>query len=197
MAGGLRTGSESGHGKGQLLGEMRSMPHSSLEVANEFLRLAQEEGVQLTQMQLQKLVYLAHGYSLAIEGKPLVEDNVEAWDYGTVFRPLWDALTQYGRAPVRRIIRWGDGSGFIRKGGKEANARLSRTEKAIVEKVWATYGRYPAFKLSALTHDPNGPWKKHYVKGENRVIPNESIREYFSNLIRHANGQRRTSDRGY
>jgi uncharacterized phage-associated protein len=174
------------------------MPYSSLEIANEFLRLAQEEGIQLTQMQLQKLVYLAHGYSLAIEGEPLVEDNVEAWDYGTVFRPLWNALTQYGNAPVPGIIRWGDGSGFIRTGGKEANERLSPAEKAIVGKVWDIYGRYPAFKLSALTHDQNGPWKRHYVKGENRVIPNDSIREYFRNLIRsQTNGKNQTSDRGY
>jgi len=164
------------------------MPHSSLEIANEFLRLAQEEGVQLTQMQLQKLVYLAHGYSLAIEGEPLVEDNVEAWDYGTVFRPLWDALKQYGGGPVRRPIRWG--------GGKEANVRLSQSERAIVEKTWATYGRYPAFKLSALTHDPRGPWKLHYIKEENRVIPNDSIRAYFRDLIRRSN-ERTTSNRGY
>jgi len=170
------------------------MPYSSLEIANEFLRLAQEEGIKLDQMQLQKLVYLAHGYALAIENKPLVEDTVEAWDYGTVFRPLWDALTQYGRGPVRRTIRWGDGSGFIRKGGKEASARLTRSEKAIVRRVWDVYGRYPAFKLSALTHDPNGPWKRHYVKGENRVIPNDSIREYFLNLIRQTNAKGRGSD---
>jgi uncharacterized phage-associated protein len=173
------------------------MPYSSLEIANEFLRLAQEEDVQLTQMQLQKLVYLAHGYFLAINDKPLVEDNVEAWDYGTVFRPLWDALTQYGKTPVREIIRWGDGRGFIREGGKEANARLRPEEKEIVEKVWTTYGHYPAFKLSALTHEPNGPWERHYVKGENRVIPNESIREYFRNLIRQTNANDQTAYRGY
>ena len=159
-----------------------------MEIANEFLRLAQEDGVPLTQMQLQKLVYLAHGYSLAIEGEPLVEDNVEAWDYGTVFRPLWDALRQYGGAPVRRPIRWGS--------GKEVNVRLTPSERAIVEKVWATYGRYPAFKLSALTHDPDGPWKRHYIRGENRVIPNDSIRAYFLGLIRRRN-ERTTSDRGY
>jgi uncharacterized phage-associated protein len=173
------------------------MPNSSLEIANEFLRLAQEEGVQLTQMQLQKLVYLAHGYFLALNGKPLVEDNVEAWDYGTVFRPLWEALTQYGKAPVRQIIRWGDGPGFIRGGGKEANAHLSPEEKAIVGKVWTTYGHYPAFKLSALTHEPNGPWERHYVKGENRVIPNDSIKEYFRDLIRNTNANDQTSYRGY
>jgi len=68
------------------------MAYSSLEIANAFLSLARENRTPLSQMQLQKLVYLAHGYNLALNGEPLVEDPVEAWYYGTVFRRLWDAL---------------------------------------------------------------------------------------------------------
>ena len=61
--------------------------HSSLAIANEFIRrsLAAPE-IELTQMKLQKLVYFAHGWNLvASDGDPLVEDEVQAWDYGPVF----------------------------------------------------------------------------------------------------------------
>jgi uncharacterized phage-associated protein len=165
--------------------------YSSLEVANEFLRLAFNEDKSLTQMQLQKLAYLSHGYSLAINDGPLVADRVEAWDYGTVFRNLYDNLKFYGSLPVKRLIQWGDDNVFTRGEGKEALAELDPEQTKIIKEVWQVYGDYPAFKLSAITHDPDGPWKKYYKDGESRVIPDSDIREYFSGLIKAGRGRSR------
>jgi hypothetical protein len=81
---------------------------SSLAIANEFLERAQRERRPLTHMQLQKLVYLAHGWNLAVNGRPLIEDEIEAWDFGPVIRRLYDALSRYGANSVTRLIRWGD-----------------------------------------------------------------------------------------
>jgi uncharacterized phage-associated protein len=52
--------------------------HSPLAIANEFILRAEHAGKQLTHMQLQKLVYLAHGWGLAVTGDPLIEDEFEA-----------------------------------------------------------------------------------------------------------------------
>ena len=82
--------------------------HSSLAIANEFLRRAKDDGRELTQMHLQKLVYLAHGWCLAVTGKPLIEEKIQAWDYGPVIKPLYDALKSYGSANIPRLIRWAD-----------------------------------------------------------------------------------------
>jgi uncharacterized phage-associated protein len=169
------------------------MAYSSLQIANEFLRLAKRDGIPLTQMQLQKLVYLAHGYALADTDNPLVEDRVEAWDYGTVFPKLRDATKKYGSNPVDRLIRWGDELLFPLPNRKEALANLRGYEKRILGRVWSVYGRFPAFKLSALTHDPEGPWAACYIEGENRVIPDSIIKQYFLHL-RKLNGRgRRTA----
>ena len=59
-------------------------------------------------MHLQKLVYLAHGWTLAVTGDPLVEDRFEAWDYGPVIRKLYDALRSFGSGPITRLIEAGD-----------------------------------------------------------------------------------------
>ena len=64
----------------------------SAEIANEFIRRAAAEKRALTQMQLQKLVYIAHGWNLAINGEKLTHDDPQAWDYGPVYRDLWEAL---------------------------------------------------------------------------------------------------------
>jgi uncharacterized phage-associated protein len=145
-------------------------------------------------MQLQKLVYLAHGYFLAETTRPLVEDPVEAWGYGTVFPKLRNATKEYGKRPVSRLIKWGDELLFPGLRGKFAVANLNGLSKKTIEMVWTVYGRFPAFKLSALTHDPSGPWKSAYVEGENRVISEEAILRYFLDL-RRKNAQRGTAGR--
>jgi uncharacterized phage-associated protein len=67
-------------------------------------------------MQLQKLVYIAHGWNLAINGTPLTSDIPAAWDYGPVYRDLFEALRAYGSNPVTQEIRAGDfGPGVCRR----------------------------------------------------------------------------------
>ncbi len=47
----------------------------STEIANEFLKMNGAMG-RLTQMHLQKLVYIAHGWKLALVGEPLADDAI-------------------------------------------------------------------------------------------------------------------------
>ena len=50
----------------------------------------------------------------------------------------------------------------------------------MVDEVFRIYGRYPAYKLSALTHEPDTPW--YYIFnniGANAAIPNDLIQRYF------------------
>src|SRR5688500_13512830 len=87
------------------------MPGWSPEIANEFIRLAANEGRKLDQLQLQALIYIAHGWSLAIHGQPLTGDRPEAWEFGPVYRRVADALARYGRRLVtEQIASSGDGA---------------------------------------------------------------------------------------
>ena len=57
------------------------MSHEPLAIANKVLGVASERGISLTIMQLIKLVYFAHGWSLTLLGKPLVNDEPQAWQH--------------------------------------------------------------------------------------------------------------------
>jgi len=161
------------------------MPHSSLAIANEFIRRA--EGARpLTHMQLQKLVYLAHGWSLGAFDAPLIEDDIEAWDFGPVIRRLYDALRRYGRDKVTKRLRWGDDTLFRFDNGEEAIDELTDNERAVIDLVWNKYGHFPAFKLSALTHQDDTPWSETFRFGRNSVIKNEKIARHFKQLVGNA-----------
>jgi hypothetical protein len=77
---------------------------SVLEVANEILRIAWAQGRTVSNMKLQKLVYIAHGWSLAILGKPLFYEPIYAWTYGPVVPRLYNALIKYGAGEVTELI---------------------------------------------------------------------------------------------
>src|SRR5699024_341384 len=78
--------------------------HDSKVVANRFLKLAQEAGDTLTPMQLLKLVYIAHGWMLGLNGRPLIRDDVQAWQYGPVIPRLYNAVRSFRHHPVEGPI---------------------------------------------------------------------------------------------
>lgn len=163
------------------------MAHSSLVIANEFIRRSlQFDQCPVTQMQVQKLVYFAHGWSLALTGNGLVEDQVQAWDFGPVFPTLYNALRKFGRNRIDRVLRWGEDTPFSFDDAGEATEELTPEERSIIDQVWNAYGKFPAFKLSALTHEPGTPWEIAFESGKNRPIPDDEIRAYFTNLMQAA-----------
>ena len=51
-------------------------------VSNKLVELARSMGKTLTPIQILKLVYIAHGYSLGARGVPLIQNRIEAWKFG-------------------------------------------------------------------------------------------------------------------
>lgn len=168
----------------------------SLAIANEFLRMP--GGRALTQMQLQKLVYFAHGWNLALNGEPLVTEPPEAWTYGPVFPDLYDHTKYFGKGAIGRTITPDDDEAarfFTRsKSGRPAyQARLTPRERSIIDHVWRRYGTLTGGKLSSLTHQPGTPWFQTYRHGEgkNQPIDNRLIREHYERLAERARGTAR------
>jgi len=144
---------------------------SAVTIANRFIELAKRDRIPLTNMQLQKLVYIAHGWALALLGQPLIKDLVEAWQYGPVIPSLYHNLSKYGAGTVDEPIP------FL-GGGK-----LTPNEEALIESVWKSYGQMSGFKLSTITHQENTPWSRAVkFSGLRSVIPDRFIAEHYRQL---------------
>jgi uncharacterized phage-associated protein len=147
--------------------------HSAAEAANLFIKLAKAENKTLTNMQLQKLVYIAHGFFLALLGEALFDDRVEAWDFGPVIPNLYHKLKKYGAGAVTDYLE------------SENQIERDSAEAKIIENVWESYRQFSPEELSAMTHTTGTPWSSHYIKGErNTTIPNHSIRDHYQKLAR-------------
>ena len=78
------------------------MVYSVITIANKFIDLAKEE--YLTNMQLQKMVYIAHGFNLALRDTKLYYEDTRAWNFGPVVPELYEELRQYGSNQVTEKI---------------------------------------------------------------------------------------------
>jgi uncharacterized phage-associated protein len=170
------------------------MPYSAKAVANEFLELAKKDGKQLTPMQLQKLVYFAHGWYLAITGERLLDERIEAWQWGPVIPSLYSEFKHFGSGPITEMamkIVLGSGSGISYRPYrlKSDNPSADFAAMQVIERIWKLYGQYSASQLSGMTHAPGSPWAvtpEKDVRGTD--ISDSVIKTYFQKLAQ-SNGK--------
>ena len=165
------------------------MPAWSPDVANEFIKLAAEDGRRLNQSQLQKLVYIAHGWRLAFSGEPLTGDRPEAWSFGPVYRRLANALVAHGNGPVADPIPSGGGPNpsDLDRNPRDAS-ELEAVEIDLIASIYLEYGRLEALQLSNWTRKGAAPWAKVFAGGvgEFSDISHQLVRAQFVELARHS-----------
>lgn len=150
--------------------------HPPLAVANAVLDEAMRQNKSLTIMQLLKLVYIAHGWSLGLLGEPLVSEQPEAWQHGPVFPAVYRAFRKFGSGPITAKAA----TPF----GPMADASLTPQQADIIRSVVHGYGHMHAFTLSNITHQPDTPWSQAYKGGlgSSSEIPNGLIADHYRKL---------------
>lgn len=138
------------------------MTYSPKAIANFFLEVAEAAGESVTPMKLQKLVYYAHGWHVGFTGKTLIDESVEAWQYGPVIPSLYHEFKKYGSSPIKSKATDLDTSCF-----EFVDVKSPQEEpiKKFLASVWKSYGKYPGTKLSEMTHAEGSPWAKTWKIG--------------------------------
>ncbi len=123
------------------------MPYSAKTVANYFLELGRRDNVPIDPLKLQKLVYLAHGWSLVFLKRPLIHEPIEAWRYGPVVQSLYKEFKRFRASPITENANVSSSS-----------ETLDSESKALVDAVWEKYRSLSSIQLSTLTHEPGYAW---------------------------------------
>lgn len=154
----------------------QSDPLKTLAAANFFLAKGAEEGVPIDPLKLQKLVYFAHGWHLAVTGEPLIDEPVQAWQYGPVIPSLYQRFKRFGSSPIAQL---GYATGL--NGDPYPPMPTDARTINVLDKVWQEYGRYTAVQLSNLSHEPGSPWARVWAQGRSEATPidNGSIHRFF------------------
>jgi uncharacterized phage-associated protein len=138
------------------------------DVARYFLATVDEEsGDNMTHLKLQKLLYYAQGFHLAMHGgEPLFDDPIEAWDHGPVVPRIYQAFKDCANNPIARPepLDPQDYAPEVRE---------------LLDTVQKIYGQFTASKLRDLTHQ-EAPWRETARRGE---ITRQSLRDDFQQLV--------------
>ena len=143
---------------------------NAIDIANYFLSLGSEEaGDLISNLKLQKLLYYAQGFHLALFGTSLFNDEIEAWAHGPVVASVYRKYKRHGAQgiPVSIDVDF---------------SQYTEETKKLLDEVYSVYGQFSAWKLRDMTHN-EPPWKDAY-KTPNSVIGQDSMSRYFSTRIK-------------
>lgn len=140
---------------------------SCFDIADYFIQLANETGSFISNLKLQKLVYYAQAWHLALYNAPLFEEEFQAWVHGPVIPTLYQKYKSFGWQPI------------LVAATPTLPANISQFLKDVADEYFAC----DAYQLEQMTHAED-PWK--WAREDlppdapsNAVIQKEWMKEYY------------------
>lgn len=123
-------------------------------------------------LKLQKLLYLAQGYSYAFYDRPLFKDELEGWVHGPVVRSVYDIFKNYQYNFIDTNFEIED---------------IDEDAKDVLKYVLDNFAKYDAKYLEKISHEQE-PWilSREGLDPDERsdkTISKESIANYFINEV--------------
>lgn len=151
---------------------------SLFSVSDKMLRVISylfEKLEEVTPLMLQKLLYFIQGESYALNGKPMFDENCQAWVHGPVYLEVYDMFRDFKYNPIE------DARFAIFDGTED---ELTDEERKVINLVVNTFGEYGGKVLERITHEET-PWKlarRGYADDipSNEFISKENIKAYYT-----------------
>jgi uncharacterized phage-associated protein len=154
--------------------------YSPIEVANTFIKRYGKNCPDLSHMKLQKLVYMVHGWWLAYNENPILNEKPQLWKHGPVIDSLYHILKVYGMKPLKEPIQI-----IFDQNAPIIEGEQNKTIISLIEWVWNRYGHLGALELSDMTHKDGTAWKEVAKRNSFRVpkhmsLSDEDVAKEFS-----------------
>jgi uncharacterized phage-associated protein len=155
------------------------------EVANAALEIGDRFSLSITNLALNKILYFAHGWHLALFEVPLIDSPFEAWEFGPGHPQIYRQLKQFGKQPIKRRLTRIDV-----ETGQDVSMipNLSSQQYETIERVLIFYGKYSVSRLVQISHEPGAPWDQIWEgsggKGNpGMIIPDAITKEYYASKL--------------
>ena len=141
------------------------------QIADAIILFRREHGRDTTPLGLQKLLYYAQAWHLALDGTRMFDGEFEAWVHGPVHRPTWERFRHVPRhLPI--------------PADELAEPAVGEEVYDHVADVMRAYGHLDDYQLELLTHDER-PWRE--ARGGlppfaacRNVIADQAMRDFYA-----------------
>ena len=144
------------------------------DIANFFLKIVDRDaGSTITPLKLQKILYYAQGYHLAMFDIELFEEDFQAWAHGPANLEIYNEYKEYGYSAI-----------------DAPKGDVPLLDDGLIDflyRIWNTYGIFDGKYLEQLTHQET-PWieaRGDCKEGEpcTNVISKDTMKAFFKNKI--------------
>lgn len=138
------------------------------DVAEYVITYSEEKDYGISNLKLQKILYLIQAYSLIQTKKPCFSEDIEAWDFGPVIPEVYRKYKQFGSTDIQVRCR----------NLEEIQKGFEKEDRKRIEAVIDKFADFSAADLTILTQNQT-PWNEAFSRKE-KAIRCEDILEYFS-----------------
>lgn len=124
----------------------------------------------ITNLELQKILYIAQMFSYGMRGKPLFTNSIEAWDYGPVIPVVYHEFKFAGNNAIPPFLF-------------PVQDCVNKEEKEFISKISGLVKGLKGWQLVAITHREGGAWQNTYRSGiKHLVISPSAIQKEYAEL---------------
>ena len=146
----------------------------------------------LTNLRINKLLFFIQAGALRQMPDGLIRNHFEAWQFGPVIKPVFDAFKIHKESPITGPAQFLDYSS-----GQHIPVPyddIREEHRKIIVREFKAYSHFTTGQLVSLSHESNGPWDVVYRAcladpTMSPRIPNQLIRAHFAgerkSTVRH------------
>jgi len=143
------------------------MSYDPRVVANLILDIRDELNLETTNLELQKLLYFSHAFSLNRFDVPLVSGFFEAWKNGPVNPAVYRAFKEFVGSPITKRAMKRD---YRKNAYIDLPNELPKQITSRIHDDIKSLSKLNAWELVDLSHAPNGPWDFVVEKSKTGIV---------------------------
>ena len=151
------------------------------DVAEYVITYSEVKDYGISNLKLQKILYLIQAYSLIHTKKPCFSEDIEAWDFGPVIPEVYRKYKQFGSTDIQ--IR------FRRL--EEVQKGFEKEDRKRIEEIVDRFADFSAADLTILTQN-QAPWNEAFGRKEKVIRV-----KIFWNIFPEKAKRRRKNERNY
>lgn len=129
----------------------------------------QASGWNLSNLQLHKILYLAHLVYAGHHGgeKLIMDEPFQAWAYGPVLPNVYHQASRFGSGKIQDVF-----PDYAQRPADDEGLQ-------VIQSAVRNLSNVEPFRLVQITHEAGGAWDKAYKNGQNTVISQSDVNNEY------------------